>query len=154
MSKLILGIDVGITNVGTAIVSSSKCLLYNNLISTKDFKSTGDKLVVIHNSLFDIIEKYKPDLLIYEMPVKVQGANGPKLLGAVGIIEYLCALTNLEVLSKTATEIKKKVTGSGKADKQEVEEAVSKYLINEKGTYKFTTDHEADAAAIALFPYL
>lgn len=154
MSEIILGIDVGITNIGTAIVTSSKWLLYNKLINTKEFKSTGSKLVVIHDSLTALIDQYSPTSVIYEMPVRLQGSNGPKLLAAVGIIEYLCALRKLPVTSKTATEIKKKVAGIGTADKHEVELGVRKALLNEEGSYHFSTDHEADAAAIALFPYL
>lgn len=151
-----LAIDVGIRNVGYAVLS----LEDNQLIYTASdcLVTSGHdlryQLLEIHTKLLAQITRYRVSNIIYEEPVFARSSKLSCSLNQVtGIILLLGAVYNLPVKVYSAKEVKKILTGDYKATKVDVQNALSKYLP-ELSDIKFATDHESDAIGIGIVDYL
>jgi crossover junction endodeoxyribonuclease RuvC len=150
----ILGIDVGICNVGWSVlrINGDLWLVDYNRIKADQF-ALVDKIGHIAYNLKCLIDTYDIRAIAFEDPVFVgKGKNGPDLQKVVGVIYYLAYLYELPVYRYTASAVKKQVTGNGKANKKDVENAVRNELKLDDSV-KFKTDHESDAVAVALTFY-
>lgn len=77
-------------------------------------------------------------------------AQNDKVHGAWSAVDRALASLGLAVAANiTPTSVKKIVTGSGKAEKADVAQAVRKWL-RLPDDYRFATDDESDAAAVIL----
>jgi crossover junction endodeoxyribonuclease RuvC len=143
----IIGIDTGYSNLGYTIydIKTKKLIAIETFTTTKE-KNFEQKLVSIFSFFNDLIAKHKPSVLIYENPI-MSNATGAKIQNAIGLLLYLAALNSMKVFSYGATEVKKTVTGSGKADKESImlNVAARFYISNH-----FSSDHASDSAAICL----
>lgn len=143
----LLAIDTGYSNLGYTIydVEKSKLVVIETFTTTKD-KDFGSKLISIFGFFRNLIAEHKPDILIFENPV-MSNATGAKIQNAIGLLLYLAAFNRMKVTSYSATEIKKTVAGSGRADKQQIMDNVaSRFYISNQ----FSSDHASDSAAICL----
>lgn len=152
---LILGADVGSRNFGVCLIKINEekkaSLLLEQTIYLKE-NPLQDRLVTLKKTLETIILEYKPTHISFEIPY-VMGKNAAGLLYVCGILMYLAGKYKLPICSYTATEVKKSVTGKGKAEKDLVESSVLNFL-DEKDKVFFSSDHSSDAAAIALTYFL
>ncbi|MBW4600949.1 MAG: crossover junction endodeoxyribonuclease RuvC [Calothrix sp. FI2-JRJ7] len=143
----ILAIDTGYSNLGYTIydINQKQLILVETFTTSKD-KNFEQKLVSIFGFFRNLIVEHKPNILVYENPI-MSNATGAKIQNAIGLLLYLAAFNKMKVVSYSATEIKKVVTGSGKADKQQIMDNVaSRFYIS----YNFTSDHASDSAAVCL----
>lgn len=150
----ILGIDPGIVNIGYAMfgVEEHKPIyLTSGFLTTKQYSSTEKRLKLIYNFFENILKTNTVETLVYEQPMFNRGISGANIIKAEGVLLLLAGLFNLNVYTYTATEVKKAITQSGKADKQMVDDAVCEKLGLK---LNFTTDHESDSCAIALTYFL
>jgi crossover junction endodeoxyribonuclease RuvC len=150
----ILSIDVGIVNIGYAMfeIDDSKITyLSSGYLCTKHKKQTKERLNIIFTFFNDLIQTQNFETLIYEQPIFNRGKSGADVVKAEGVLLLLAGLNSLNCFSYTAPNVKKTVAQDGRADKQQVEDAVCKYL-NLKLT--FSTDHESDAVAIGLTHFI
>lgn len=102
------------------------------------------KLKALYKFIYDIVKKEKITHIVYEKP---GGSHYNALVSHAsleGVILLQCELLGLEYLPYSATAIKKFVTDSGAASKQDVIDAVK-----ERG-YNPIDDNEADAIALYL----
>lgn len=141
----ILGIDIGSTNLGLAVLEPKKLLLEKTVILPKI--AIGKKLRIIEKELNEIILEFNVTLISYEMPV-IKGKNAFGLYYVCGICHLVAAEYNLPISSYYAKQVKKIVTGTGNADKDLVETFVHQLLPDQ--VISFSSDHASDAAAIAL----
>lgn len=143
----ILAIDPGYSNLGYTIydVATAKLVVIETFTTHKD-KDFDKKLLSIFGFFRNLIAKHKPNIFVYENPV-MSNATGAKLHNAIGLLLYLAAFNKMQVVNYSATEVKKTVTGSGKADKQMIMSNVASmfYIDN-----SFSSDHASDSAAICL----
>ncbi len=146
---IVLGIDVGFTNFGYGVLELKRGKLITRdygLISTKEIKDFGLKLVTIYSDLQSLLLKYKPEAVCYERPHFAQGENGPKMQETVGIIRLATTIDRIPLFCFTPTNLKKEITGDGKAEKLDMQEAMKKLL----GLAQIPEpDHAADALAAA-----
>ncbi|MBI2596461.1 crossover junction endodeoxyribonuclease RuvC [Candidatus Daviesbacteria bacterium] len=166
----LLGIDPGTATTGFGLIKIPDNILgrefeygielitYGNISTSKD-KLMQDRLLLIHDKLNGIIEKYQPDMLITEM--LFFGANTRTAISvgqARGVIMLSAAKYNLPIHEYSGPSIKLMVAGSGRADKNQVHEGVRKFLggngpkhkklkVNWKGGH---LDDATDAIAIAI----
>lgn len=141
----ILGIDIGSTNLGLAILDQEQLSLEKTVILPKI--SIGQKLKIIEKELDDLLLKFEVALISYEMPV-IKGKNAFGLYYVCGICHLVAAKHNLPISSYYAKQVKKTITGTGNADKDLVETFVHQQFPNQ--VIQFSSDHASDAAAIAL----
>jgi crossover junction endodeoxyribonuclease RuvC len=150
----ILSIDVGIVNIGYAIfdITDSKITyLSSGYLCTKHKKQTKERLNIIYTFFNNLIQSQNFETLIYEQPIFNRGKSGADVVKAEGVLLLLAGINNLNCFSYTAPNVKKTIAHFGRADKQQVEDAVCEYL-NLKLT--FSTDHESDAVAIGLTHFI
>ncbi len=143
---IILGYDPGVKNQGFSIVKYSsngiEVFRQETLVAKKEssfFKILDDTYEKV-GLLLDI---YKVDLVAIEKPV-FSTAFGADLNRVLGV--FLYAVGELPIHYFSPNEIKRQVTGNGKASKDEVEYFVSKI----SGCSDFASNHAADATACAL----
>lgn len=147
----ILGIDPGFGRIGFAVIDKVKgdlCALDHGVIETDKTQKTPDRLAHIYTEILRIIKKWKPDCLVTER--QIFGANRTTALDvakALGVVLLASQASGIEWHEYTPNEVKLTVTGSGSADKKQIEFMVIR-ILNLKIAPK--PDDVADALAIAI----
>lgn len=147
----ILGIDPGTARVGWGIVSdhqSSVRSIAYGCIETSASESDEERLRLIHSDLVTIIEKHTPDCMCVEKLFFSKNVTTAMTVGqARGVVLLAAAQHDLPVISYSPPVIKKSITGTGRANKQQMQRMVTKLLSL---THIPTPDDTADALAVAL----
>ena len=167
---IILGIDPGTATTGFGIINVPDDILgrefkydieligYGNISTSKDEIMTK-RLVVLHHGMEELMEKYKPDMIVIEM--LFFGANTRTAISvgqARGVIMLSAGKRSVPIHEYTGPSVKLMVAGSGRADKNQVHEGVRKFLgVDGKKRKKLTAtwkgghlDDATDALAIAI----
>ena len=154
MSKTrILGIDPGlnITGYGVLDVSDSRqaTVVEAGVVRSKASQSLPKRLTTLHAGIVDVITSLEPDVVaIEELYSHYERPRTAILMGhARGVICLAAAQNDKEVSHYAATQIKKILTGNGRAPKVQVQLAVTRHLNLE--TVPEPAD-VADALAIAI----
>lgn len=148
---IIFGIDPGTATTGYGVIKSDKgkleALAYG-CIRTKAKQPLADRLFEISRDLTNLIKKYKPDALAVESLFFYKNiTTAISVSHARGVVLLCAAKNNLELRELTPLQVKKSLTGYGKAEKKQVQYMV-RTLLNLKSIPK--PDDAADALAIAL----
>lgn len=125
---LILGIDPGTTAIGYSVINAADRntprLLDAGMLRVRAHES-GERLREVHRELTALIGTWRPACASVE---KLFFAANLKTAIAVsesrGVILLTCILAGLKVYEYSPLEIKKIVTGDGKADKKQMEKMV------------------------------
>ena len=147
----ILGIDPALNNTGWAILDGNRTGNINFIDIGHISNKVGDdyycKLANIRNNIEEIIKKYHPQFLSIEETFVNNNALSSLKLGVVrGIFLSVAIQYGLKIMEFKPNEIKKAITGAGKADKQQVD-YMTKILVPKANP---KTLDESDALAIAL----
>ena len=153
----ILGIDPGLHVTGYAVLESSPRgayvveagVLRPRGASAKTFDA---RLLAIHNGVLEVMDAYPPAALAME-----QVHSHPKhprtailMAHARGVIMLAAAKRSVPVTGYAPSRVKKTLTGSGKAIKEQMQHAIQAEL----GLDRLPEPHDvADACAIALCHY-
>ncbi len=147
---IILGIDPGIGRVGYGIVrkqGSQLIPITYGLIETPQI-TVPERLKLIHTQVTDLIATHNPDCLATERILFTKNqTTAMDVAKAVGCILLAAAEANLAHIEYSPPEVKQSVTGTGNADKKQVQFMVTR-LLGLKETPK--PDDIADALAIAI----
>lgn len=160
---IILGIDPGtattgfgcieVTNISTIKGEGLKVVEWG-LIETDKSLLKEERLEIIFERTLKLIERFSPDAFIFE---KVFFSNNAKTVIAVGQAQGVMLLAarklNIYVAEYAPGTIKKMITGSGRANKKEVQEHVRLILgdkVQSEKRKKTHFDNAADALAIAM----
>ena len=139
----ILGIDPGLKNFGYAVIEYSSDL---NLVCAGEILTKKDekkRLMIVYDSIDDVINTYKPDFCILEKTFINNNAATSLALGqARGVILLCLQKNNIEYQEISATSIKKIISGGGKAEKKEIQEFV-------RGVFNVELEHNAADAVIS-----
>ncbi len=110
---LILGIDPGTQYCAFALVSPS------TLVSSQLLRQPT--LHDIYQSLSDLYQRYSYDLIAVERPFLGKNVQSAFRLGEiVGIIKFFAQKHQLTFVEITPSQIKKAITGNGRASKEKV----------------------------------
>jgi crossover junction endodeoxyribonuclease RuvC len=149
---MILGIDPGINIVGFAFVEGTKkkptIVDYGILHTEKQERNkTHLRILEIAQDLESLIIKYKPTKAVIEDLFFFKNA---KTVIAVaqsrGVMLYLLAKHNVEVISVTPLQVKQTLTGYGRAEKKQVQKMIQKIYELEELPKQ---DDAADALGMA-----
>lgn len=148
---VILGIDPGLAIVGWGVLeykgSRFRTLGYGS-IQTPSTMSTEDRLVEIHKSMKQLIDRYKPDCMaVEELFWNTNQTTGIRVSEARGVILLSGAENGLSIYEYTPLQVKQAVVGYGRAEKKQVITMVTMLLNLEKPP---KPDDTADALAIAI----
>ena len=148
--SIILGIDPGTTTVGYAVVKTGAgrpTLEDWGAIRTVPKAELADKLSEIWADISALIVQWKPDAAGMERLFFVNNiTNGIQVAHARGVCLLALRQAGIPVMEFTPTQVKKGVSGSGRADKKQVQAAL-KFLFSLPAAP--TPDDAADAAAVA-----
>lgn len=156
----ILGIDPGLANCGYAVISpreeDSVFIAESGCITTDKGTPEPDRVYEMFDAVYDLIKKYKPNTVIVEdVFFSNNVSSAMKTAKCIAAVELAIAFWNesleepmVGLVTLSPTEIKKVVTGNGRASKEEIGLAVAGL-----SGVVFNNDHSADAAA-AVFAFL
>lgn len=153
---IICGIDSALESTGVSFIKVSEgkklhLLFYCNIVTSPN-ESLGKRLDRIYDALVMCMNELNPDYIFREKGFIRNGNTSISLSKVAGVIEFLahqCAPYQ-EIPQAT---VKKLVTGSGKATKEDVRKALDCYFTEPLPVFK--TDQtkkydESDSIAVAI----
>lgn len=153
VSTRVLGVDPGLGATGYAVVEPrlrGAFIVEAGLIRSGGSKvDFGVRLEVIHRGVLEIIDLFKPTAMALEqVHSQVRHPRTSILMAhARGVIVLAGAQRGIPVFGYAAARIKKTLTGSGRAPKEQVQRAIQVEL----GLDKLPEPHDvADACAAAI----
>ena len=151
----IVGIDPGLAGTGIGVVQgdSRDISAYSfGSISTDTNESTPSRLNIIYTKITDFLNDQKPDLVVIEDIYSLEKYPGSGImLGKVsGVLLVAAFRSGVQVEEISVREVKKIMTGSGSADKLQVEKSVRNILKHGEPIRPF---HASDALGLALAGY-
>jgi crossover junction endodeoxyribonuclease RuvC len=129
----VLGVDPGLTRCGIGVVDGAPgrapTLVKVGVIRTPSDDDIAHRLLAIETELEQWLDACRPDAVAVERvfsQVNVRTVMGTAQAGAVAIVT--AARRGIPVGLHTPTEVKAAVTGSGRADKEQVATMVTRLL--------------------------
>ena len=146
----ILGLDPSLSSTGWGVIEvENNRLKYiaDGFIKTDTKLLLPERLTIIHRTLAQVIETYKPDEAAIEQVFLNDNPNSTIKLGmARGVVIMAPALYGISVTEYEPNKVKKAVVGVGKAEKSQVETMVKILLPG----CKPKNNDASDALAIAI----
>lgn len=147
-----LGIDPGLRRTGYAILeerSQKLKLLEGGVIRTTDRLPLSERLVEIAEGLREVIDEFQPKMMaiekVFSHPKNVKTAI--MMSHARGVILLCASEKKIPILHFTPRQIKNTLTGSGKASKEQIQQAVTRELELDR---ILEPNDVSDAAAIGI----
>jgi crossover junction endodeoxyribonuclease RuvC len=151
-SSRVLGVDPGLTRCGLGVVEGvpgrPPSLVATGVVRTDANLDIAARLLAIEEEIERWLTKYQPDTVAVERVFSqhnVRTVMGTAQAGAVAIV--CAARRGLPVALHTPSEVKAAVTGSGRADKDQVTLMVMRLL---RLTDRPSPADAADALALAI----
>lgn len=143
----ILGIDPGTGICGFGVIEGTTALDYG-VIATPPHTPLPDRLEDIYNSLHEIIDQNRPDVMsIEKLFFKQNITTGISVAEARGVCLLVAKQYNLPIFEYSPNQIKKAICGYGQAHKPQIQEMVRLHLHLEQVP---KPDDAADALAAAI----
>jgi crossover junction endodeoxyribonuclease RuvC len=149
----VVGIDPGLSVTGYAVVEPSgrvaRVVEAGVIRPRAAGGSLGKRLAMIHEGILEVLDAYPPGALALEqVHSHVRHPRTAILMAhARGVIVLAATQRGLPVFGYAAARIKKTLTGSGKAPKEQMQHAIR----TELGLDRLPEPHDvADACAVAL----
>lgn len=129
----ILGIDPGLTRCGIGVIDldhrRQPKFVHVGVIRTSVDDALADRLVELERGILECLEQYLPQVVAVERVFSQHNVRSAMDTASASAVALLIARRrNLQVFTYTPTEVKAAVTGSGRADKAQVTEMVTRLL--------------------------
>lgn len=150
--SVVLGIDPGLARVGFGVVEEYADqrigFLECGILATSKDDSLPERLKVIHTDLTQMMEEHAPAALAMEQVFFGRNSTTAFAVGqACGVVLLTAACHGIPVHTYKPAQIKQALTGSGRADKHQMQQAVTMML---QLSAVPQPDDAADGLAIAL----
>jgi crossover junction endodeoxyribonuclease RuvC len=158
VSGRIMGVDPGLRVTGYSVLEArprGPHVCEAGVIRSAEDSSTtdvGKRIAVLYDGIVEVLEQYRPNTMVVEQLFAHYDHPRTAILmaHARGVILLAAAQRNVPVVSYTAPRIKKTITGSGRATKDDMQRAMKREL----NLPKLPEPHDvADALAAALCHY-
>ena len=121
----ILGIDPGLSITGYGLIEDTGTkikLIEAGVIRTSSDKAISDRLFKIYDGLSEVIEEFRPEILVLEKVYSHYRHPVTSILmgHARGVVCLLCGKYNLQLINYASTRLKKSIVGEGRASKRQV----------------------------------
>lgn len=161
---IILGIDPGTATTGYGVIKETESpkdkgvelVEYGCIVTPKEMEMPL-RLYSIQKDLHKLLKQYKPDCVsIEQLFFGVNSRTAMTVGQARGVVLSTVASYRLPIFEYQGLHVKSVVTGSGKADKKEIQKHVMRYLNKRKlvKPLKGYIDDAADALAVAICHYI
>ncbi len=135
LPRRVLGIDPGlrITGYGVLEANGTRAVVREaGIIRTADDRATdlANRVLSVYKGIVEVIAQFEPDVMAVEqLYAHYKHPRTAIIMGhARGVIFLAAAQHDIPVVSYAASRIKKTVTGSGRADKGQVQRTVQREL--------------------------
>jgi len=148
---IIIGIDPGLATVGFGVIRKERDSITPvsyGCIKTSSEKQNPERLLEIYNELNVLFDKYSPCAVAVEklfFTNNITSAMG--VSEARGVIFLSAQQKNIPVIEYTPKQVKQAITGSGNADKKQMQEMIKRLLGLDEIP---KPDDAADGLSIAL----
>ena len=147
----ILGIDPGIGTMGYGLIEMTRgkpVAIDYGVVQTPKENTLPERLLMLEQSLIKLIDSLKPEqIAVEELFFTKNITTGIAVAEARGVILLTAVKKCADVFEYTPNQIKQAITGSGKADKRQMQTMVQILL---KLKEKPRPDDAADALAVAI----
>lgn len=148
----ILGVDPGLTRCGVGVIEAKAdrtvSLVHVEVIQTSKDLELPQRLSLLQKSLDQLIEQFQPERIAVERVFaqhNLRSVMGTAQASAVVFLE--AASRNIDVDLHTPSEVKAAVTGTGRANKEQVASMVDRLLKLPPGKH---LPDATDALALAI----
>ena len=146
-----LGIDPGLNFTGWGVIeykgADSFSYIASGVIKTSTKTNHPERLNQIFSQSLEIIHQYNPEVVaIEDTYVNINSQSSIKLAQAKAATIIATSQSNISLVEYPAKKVKKTITGTGNADKNQMIKMI-KYWLPDVST---KVSDEADALAIAL----
>jgi len=145
-----MGVDPGSIRTGFGllnVISNRYIHIDNGIVAPPKNMVFKDRVAFIFKGICEVIEEHKPDYVAIEDIFMSKNAQSALKLGHVrGAIMSAAVTHGVPIFEYTPTRVKQSVTGSGRAQKYQIQEMV-KVLLKLK---EIPQEDAADALAVAL----
>lgn len=152
-TNITLALDLSLTSSGIAILATTPegqpIILEATHVPTLAKHSHGHRLWQIYDEIERYFKAYEPEHVVREKGFSRFPAVTQALFKVVGCSDLVAHKYGHTVAEIPPTKVKKALSGSGKASKDEVAAEVTRILRIEDPEY-FATDDESDAAAVGI----
>jgi crossover junction endodeoxyribonuclease RuvC len=129
----ILGVDPGLQTTGYAVIEEGPRICEAGIIKSAEGRGSTEmapRLDALYNGIVEVIEQFRPGVAVVEQLYAHYDHPRTAILmaHARGVIFLAAARKNIPVVSYNATRIKKSITGSGRADKGQVQRTIQREL--------------------------
>lgn len=146
MEKHFIALDLSLDSTGGAVFTHDMKLEETFTLRIDDkAQETRHKLSYIGDSLSYYKMQYNPRFILIEAGYIRFIKPAMQLIKVFGIASYI--FSSVPQYEVPAVSVKKKVTGNGRATKEDVAEAVEKYYPY----WSFATKDETDACALGIY---
>lgn len=154
---LILGIDPGTATTGFGLVNQNghgNEVVTWGLIETDKALLKEERLNLIYEETLSLIKRHQPDVFVIEKVFFATNAKTAIAVGqAQGVMLLAASKAKVHVEEYAPGTIKKMITGSGRANKKDIQKHIRQILgsrVKSEINKKTHFDNIADALAIAL----
>jgi crossover junction endodeoxyribonuclease RuvC len=148
---IVIGIDPGIARLGYGVIQVDKGIitpLCYGCIQTRAGKRQAERLLAIHSEISALFAKYPPDFLVIEKLFFTKNVTSAMNVSEVrGVVLLAAEQHRIPVEEYTPNQIKQAITGSGRADKVQMQEMIKRLLHLDEIP---KPDDAADGLSIAL----
>ncbi len=149
---IVLGIDPGLARMGYGVIekTGNRALHISHgcITTSKDELSAGARLNHLYRGLEDLFIEHHPERAAVEKLFFSKNITSAMGVAEVrGIILLICEQKGIPVTEYTPNQVKQAITGSGRADKKQVQEMIRRLLHLEEIP---RPDDAADGLSIAL----
>ena len=148
---IVIGIDPGLARTGYGVLSTGArypAPLTFGCIETGSKGIREERLLEIHTKISDLLDEYDPAWVAVErLFFSRNTTSAMQVSEARGVLLLAAAQHKIPVAEYTPNQVKQAVTGSGRADKHQVQEMMRRLLRLEEIP---RPDDAADGLAIAL----
>lgn len=124
----VLGVDPGLRATGYGAVETGGAglrRLGGGVIRSRSGDPLSRRLAVIHSGLCKVLETFRPDQVAVETLFHARNVASALILGHVrGVILLAVGAASLPLAEYSPREVKRAVTGTGGAEKRQVQEMV------------------------------
>ena len=126
----ILGVDPGLRVTGYGMITSKSELIEAGVVRTDADAGIAERLRKIYQSLAEVIEEHRPDVLVVEKLYThvSHPATAILMAHARGVVCLLSGTHKIPMQSVASTHIKKAMTGVGHAGKLQIQRMVQHTL--------------------------
>jgi crossover junction endodeoxyribonuclease RuvC len=130
---IVIGIDPGLAIVGYGVLqrdgNRARAIAYDCIRTSAKTMTTPERLREIHRRCRELMETHRPDAVAVEKLFFTKNITSAMSVSEVrGVILLAAAEAGIPVTEYTPNQVKQAVTGSGKAEKIQVQEMMRRLL--------------------------